>query len=86
MAKTYKDNINPDEYKALMFDVLDLSYKSTKKDSSMFLINYPEIIAELFQTIKLTNWNVHQWISWVYPSNIGHSKESLPLHTGQFFG
>lgn len=72
-GKNFKDNINPEEYKALMFDVLDLSYKSTKKDSSMFLINYPEIIAELFQTIKLTKWNIHQWISWVYPSNIGHS-------------
>ena len=43
----------------------------------MFLINYPEIIAELFQTIKLTNWNIHQWISWVYPSNIGHSKRKF---------
>ena len=60
-----------------MFDVLDLSYKSTKKDSSMFLINYPEIIAELFQTIKLTKWNIHQWISWVYPSNIGHSSRKF---------
>lgn len=72
-GKNFKDNINPEEYKALMFDVLDLSYKSTKKDSSMFLINYPEIIAELFQTIKLTKWNIRQWISWVYPSKIGHS-------------
>ena len=76
-GKNYKDNIDPEEYKALMYDVLDLSYKSTKKDSSMFLINYPEIIAELFQTIKLTDWNIHQWISWVYPSNIGHSKRKF---------
>ena len=76
-GKNFKDKINPEEYKALMFDVLDLSYKSTKKDSSMFLINYPEIIAELFQTIKLTKWNIHQWISWVYPSNIGHSSRKF---------
>lgn len=76
-GKNFKDNINPEEYKALVFDVLDLSYKSTKKDSSMFLINYPEIIAELFQTIKLTKWNIHQWISWVYPSNIGHSSRKF---------
>jgi len=76
-GKNFKDNINPEEYKALMFDVLDLSYKSTKKDSSMFLINYPEIIAELFQTVKLTKWNIHQWISWVYPSNIGHSSRKF---------
>ena len=76
-GKNFKDNINPEEYKALMSDVLDLSFKSTKKDSSMFLINYPEIIAELFQTVKLTKWNIHQWISWVYPSNIGHSNRKF---------
>jgi DNA modification methylase len=76
-GKNFKDNINPEEYKALMYDVLDLSFKSTKKDSSMFLINYPEIIAELFQTVKLTKWNIHQWISWVYPSNIGHSNRKF---------
>ena len=76
-GKNYKDNIDPEEYKSLIYDVLDLSYKSTEKDSSMFLINYPEIIAELFQTIKLTDWSIHQWISWVYPSNIGHSKRKF---------
>lgn len=76
-GKNYKDNMDPDEYKKLMYDVLNLSFKSTKNDASMFLINYPEIIAELFQTIKLTDWRIHQWISWVYPSNIGHSKRKF---------
>ena len=76
-GKNFKDNIDPEEYKQLMYDVADLSYKSTKDDSSMFIINYPEIIAELFQTLKKTDWNIHQWISWVYPSNIGHSKRKF---------
>ena len=76
-GKNFKDNIDPEEYKQLMYDVADLSYKSTKKDSSMFIINYPEIIAELFQTLKKTEWNVHQLISWVYPSNIGHSERKF---------
>ncbi len=76
-GKNFKDNIEPEEYKQLMYDVADLSYKSTKEDSSMFIINYPEIIAELFQTLKKTDWNIHQWISWVYPSNIGHSKRKF---------
>ena len=76
-GKNFKDNIDPEEYKQLMYDVADLSYKSTKKDSSMFIINYPQIIAELFQTLKETEWNIHQWISWVYPSNIGHSKSKF---------
>ena len=76
-GKNFKDNIDPEEYKQLMYDVADLSYKSTKKDSSMFIINYPEIIAELFQTLKKTEWNIHQLISWVYPSNIGHSKRKF---------
>ena len=76
-GKNFKDNIDPEEYKQLMYDVADLSYKSTKEDSSMFIINYPEIIAELFQTLKKTEWNIHQLISWVYPSNIGHSKRKF---------
>lgn len=76
-GKNYKDNIEPSEYRRLIRDVLDLSYESTKKNSSMFLINYPEIIAELFQDIKDSEWNVHQWISWVYPSNIGHSTKKF---------
>ncbi len=76
-GKNFKDNIDPEEYKQLMYDVADLAYKSTKEDSSMFIINYPEIIAELFQTLKKTDWNIHQWISWVYPSNIGHSKRKF---------
>lgn len=76
-GENFKDNIDPEEYKQLMYDVADLSYKSTKDDSSMFIINYPEIIAELFQTLKKTEWNIHQWISWVYPSNIGHSKKKF---------
>ena len=46
-GKNYKDNINPDEYKALMFDVLDLSLKGKK--NFYVLINYPEIISELFK-------------------------------------
>lgn len=76
-GKNYRDNIDPEEYKKLIFDVAELSYKSTKKDSSMFIINYPEIIAELFQTIKKTDWKINQLISWVYPSNIGHSKNKF---------
>ena len=27
--------------------------------------------------MKKTDWNIHQWISWVYPSNIGHSKRKF---------
>ena len=42
----------------------------------MFLINYPEIIAELFQTIKLTN-GIYTSGSAGYPSNIGHSKRKF---------
>jgi DNA modification methylase len=27
--------------------------------------------------LKKTEWNIHQLISWVYPSNIGHSKRKF---------
>ena len=71
------DNLHPEDYRNMIYDVLELAYDSSNDDSSLFLINYPEIIFELYQPIQESRWNVHQWISWVYPSNIGHSKRKF---------
>ena len=73
----YKDNLDSEDYKNLIKDILNLSYKATKDEASFFIILPPLIIGELFETIKATEWRVHQWISWVYPSNVGHSKNKF---------
>jgi len=71
----YKDNLDPNEYKQTIKDVLDLAYISSTDSASFFMINYPEVTAELYATIKETKWNVHQWITWVYNTNFGFSKK-----------
>ena len=62
----YKDNIKEENYNMLIWELLDYSYKLSNNTSNMFLINYREIVANLYETIKTTDWNIHQWINWVY--------------------
>ena len=76
-GKNFKDNKSQSEYKKEIENLLELSYMSTKKNSSMFFINYPEITGMLFETINQSRWHIHQWISWVYPSNIGQSRNKF---------
>ncbi len=71
------DSLHPEDYKNMIYDVLELAHDSTKEDGSLFLINYPEIIFDLYKPITDSRWKIHQWISWVYPSNIGHSKRKF---------
>ena len=39
----------------------------------LFLIHYPKAIAEMWENLT-EKWQFRQWISWVYPTNTGHSK------------
>ncbi len=71
----YKDTLNKQEYSDTLYEVTQMMYESSNDNASCFLINYPEIIAEYYHTILDTSWNVHQWINWVYPSNIGMSNK-----------
>ena len=73
----FKDNLPAEEYEKLIFDLLELTYESTNEGGSFFLINYPEIIANIFGSIKQSKWQFHEWISWVYPSNIGINKRKF---------
>lgn len=73
----FSDKMTPQEYSDLHYDFLELAYDSTNDGGSFFLINYPEIIAEYYQSITESRWNFHQWMTWVYPSNIGMSKKKF---------
>ena len=73
----YKDNLSNSDYAWLIFDMLNFSYKKVNDNGSLFIINYPEIIAHLFGIIQRTDWKYHQWINWVYPANIGFSKKKF---------
>ena len=73
----YKDNLKKHEYETLIYEMLLKSYENINDDGSLFIINYPEIIANLFITIEHTQWQFHQWINWIYPANIGFSKQKF---------
>jgi len=52
-------------------------FNRTKENGSFFLIHYPIDCARLLPEIESKGWKLHQWISWVYPSNIGMSKNKF---------
>lgn len=48
-----------------------------KEDGTMYLINYPELNARLVDYIEDDlQMNLKRWITWNYPTNIGHSKKN----------
>lgn len=73
----FNDSMSKQEYSDMHYDFLELAYDSAKDGASFFLINYPEIIAEYYQSIMESSWKFHQWMTWVYPSNIGMSNSKF---------
>ena len=86
----FKDNKKPDVYASDLVDIIHTCARSLQPDGSLFIIHYPEIISRLVDMIesdKLKQCDyyvrpehqleLHQWITWVYPSNIGHSKSKF---------
>ena len=45
----------------------------SKYHANMFLVIYPAIASRLLPVIESAGWALKQWITWVYPSNIGMS-------------
>jgi len=69
-----KDNKSKNEYEDFIFKTCKNMLSRSCDNSSMFFVNYPEIAARLLHIIESSGWVLHQWITWVYPSNIGVSK------------
>lgn len=67
------DNLPPEEYHQLMIGTFRKCFEVSDIDASLFIIHYPEAIAALYTDLIDIGWEVQQWISWVYPSNTGHS-------------
>jgi len=73
----FKDKMTPEEYKKFIYDCIEACYYHSTDDASLFLINYPEIIFDLYLAIEHSSWNIHQFIQWVYPNNSGFSKKKF---------
>ena len=70
------DNKEWSKYKSMIEDVLNNCFEAADRSAHLFLIHYPEAIARMWDIIENKNkWKFHQWITWVYPSNIGRSEK-----------
>jgi site-specific DNA-methyltransferase (adenine-specific) len=77
----FKDKLSRDDYAQQTFDLLNWMFVSSTDDSSCFYINYPDKIAELYPVFLDSEWKVHQWLFWVYPSNIGVNSKKFTKAT-----
>ena len=68
--------LKKDEYHGMIRDVLVSSYEVAADSAHFFMIHYPEAIAEMWSMIMETGWKFRQWLTWVYPSNIGMSNRA----------
>jgi len=74
----YKDRKNKDEYFSWCQNWLRQIPRILKKTGSFYLISYPEINARLLPFIEdELGLNFRRWITWHYPTNIGHSKRNF---------
>ena len=71
----FKDKMTPEEYNKFIYDCIEGCYHYSTNDANLFLINYPEIIFDLYLAIEQSSWNINQFIQWVYPNNSGFSKK-----------
>tara|TARA_R100001163_G_C5056926_1_gene193418 strand:- start:226 stop:948 length:723 start_codon:yes stop_codon:yes gene_type:complete len=68
------DDNNPN-YDEWVEETARLMFNNTNEGGSMFFIHYPIDCARLLPHLMKAGWNMHQWITWVYPANFGHSKK-----------
>jgi site-specific DNA-methyltransferase (adenine-specific) len=66
------DSKPEEEYHRMMEGVLDSCYEAAADDAHMFMIHYPQDFAKMWPRIT-KKWRFHQWITWAYPANFGHS-------------
>jgi len=62
----FKDKMTPEEYNKFIYDCIEGCYHHSTDDANLFLINYPEIIFDLYLAIDHSSWNINQYIHWIY--------------------
>lgn len=77
-GSTYKDNLKWDEYYKQAKEWFKEYNRILKKTGSIYIMNYPEINARLlpYLTDDL-GLKLQRWITWSYPTNIGHSRRNF---------
>ena len=74
----FGDSWSEDEYYNWLADIAYRIWERTAEGGSFFFIHYAEQSAKFLNKIQSMFegrvWPLHQWLTWVYPSNFGHSK------------
>ena len=77
-GKHYKDNKSKDKYYGWCKEWLKKCADVLNQNGSFYLISYPEINSRLLPYIEEElKLKFRRWITWHYPTNIGHSKKNF---------
>lgn len=68
-----RDDLEWSEYEALIRESVKNMAKHTK-EGHLWMINYAVQSARLLEVIEAEGWVLHQWLTWTYPTNVGHSE------------
>lgn len=70
----YKDNKKWEDYFSELGERLQEMARILTDDGSLYIINYPEINAKSMPEIEKAGLIFRRWLTWHYPTNMGHSK------------
>ena len=70
---SFADNMEWKDYAFWIEQVGCEMIKASTTDANLFFIHYQEDAARLLPYLEASGWKLNQWITWVYPSNFGHS-------------
>lgn len=73
---TFKDRMKPEEYTKYINDRIEKSIELLKDSGSIYIITYPELAVDIFTMLK-SKMTFRRWLTWHYPTNIGHSKKNF---------
>jgi len=72
----YKDNKTWKKYYFELGVMIKEIERILTPDGSFYLINYPELNARTIPFFDETSLTYRSWLTWHYPTNIGHSKRN----------
>ena len=73
---SYTDNVDWELYYKQLEERIKEIARILTDNGSLYWINYPEINARTMPLIDKTNLIFRRWLTWHYPSNIGHSDKN----------
>lgn len=68
-----RDDLAWSDYEALIGQAC-ANMAAHTDEGHLWMVNYPVQSARLLPVIEAQGWTLHQWLTWTYPSNVGHSK------------